>query len=86
MSTTFKSVNGSTYTGAYAANGSLNAVTVDGTAWTGRTHACGAVYIVSDLDNSGLQGSNHPCGALRVVVGSGLGSRTPSGAINAVIT
>lgn len=72
MTISFNLVDGSSWVGFYDADGAWNAVSVDGTAWTGRMNTAGCLNIYIDPDDgvtSELFGVNHPCGALRVVEG-----------------
>lgn len=58
------SVNGSTYTGRYASDGSTYIVINDGTQLTGFNHPCGAVNAVVTTSPSSFQ---HPNGSMYVV-------------------
>lgn len=83
--TVFNVVDGNSYVGALATDGSTNAVQVDGNEYVGMHNSAGAINIVVDLDDSGAFGVNHPSGALRVVSVEDTYSKayTPSGAVAA---
>lgn len=51
-------VNGSTYTGRYAPDGSLNVVTNNGSTYTGMYHPCGAFNAVINETTNPAHSSN----------------------------
>lgn len=66
MATKVTVVNGSTRTGVYAKDGSINVVIRNGSTRTGIYHPCGAfnIVVVSDLS----KGLYHPSGAYNAVL------------------
>lgn len=58
-------VDGSTYTGLYAADGSLNVIKYNGT-YKGMYHPCGAL-LVTPVDGSAFVGFYAPDGSMNVI-------------------
>lgn len=59
-------VNGSTYTGLYAADGSINVVKANGSSYVGLYHPCGAWNVTPVT--SGVRSYNAPDGSMNVEV------------------